>query len=271
MFGFIRNIAGAAGIQRSSAVPVEMLSDYKSNSPIPVTISGASQVTFTLAASKTKPVRIWNGDDYISIRENKTFTWVAGSNVVLHATTGAVTTETAAAVGVYYMYVGIDSTGALLMYPSTGAPSFVEGPYEGPTLGHPGTARTQFWSYVGFSICDATTPTFIAMSKSGHWYELAKQSVATSTSWALLDYSAVLPKHGVEVGGYLETSASDNDTTEVGASATDGQGAQLLMNSSANLQMAPFSGVVVNSAGKFYGSSTTAAGDVHVTRFKDLV
>ena len=258
--------SGAQHSGKATEVPLELLQTLGNRKAYPVTIGGTSQRTFTLAASVTAPVAVWNGDDFIYLKNNVAYSWIVGSNNILDST-AAQTTLTNSTTGIWYIYLDADGN---TLWPSVTAPSFVEGKYAGP-LGHPGTSGTQYYVYVGYMICDATTPTFVAATKTGFWYEFAKQSVATTTSWALLDFSAVLPGHGVECGGYLETSASDNDTTEVGTSSTDGQGVYLHMNSSANLQMAPFGPLVVNSAGKFYGSSTTAAGDVHVTRVRDVV
>lgn len=276
-FGRAKSIDGKAiTAQQATAVPLQLLSDLKRNYPIPITIGGTSGRTFTINASKTNPVRIWNGNDYMELKETLAYSWVVGSNAILHATTGAETTLTNGTTGVWYMYLGLTSAGAMTLIPSAAVPSYVEGPFEGPVLGHPGTARTQFWNYVGFMLCDATTPTFIAATKTGFTYEIAEQAVAITTVWALLDFSLVLPAHGVEAGGYVEAIGS-GQIVKFGTSSTASQGAMRLTNVTTTVfvptSAAPFSGIVGNSAGKFYAikATNTRVSEINLTRIKDVV
>ena len=271
-FGKTRNIAGAGGVSaEATAVPVGLLSDLKRNVPIPITISGANQVTFTVAASKTNPVRLWNGNDYIEIRESKAYTWIKGENAVL-SSAEVETTLTDTTVAVYYFYMGLDSSGNLDLLPSATAPSFVEGPKEGPVLGHPGTSRGQFWSYVGYHVgTTAATPAFLAATKLGYLYQFADQSIATTATWAVVDFSAVVPAHGplgAEVSGFMETGA--NGTVAISGGPTAGQGVQKVSDS-AGTSFAPFAGVVPTSGGQIWAIDTVARGDVHITGFKDIV
>lgn len=268
-FGHSKAVSTPLGNQRVTMVPLGLMQSMITT-PLPITIGGTSGRTFTLNASVTNPVHIWNGRQYITLSTSVAYSWVVGTNDII-STAGAAATLTNSTTGVWYYYVGINSSGTVVVLPSKIAPSAVEGPNPSGVLGHPGSARTQQWRYVGWTICDATTPTFVVAEKAGYWYEFAEQKVATTTSWALLDFSAVLPGHGVECGGYLETSATDNDTTEVGTSSTNLRGAYVAFNGAASLQKFPFGPLVVNSDGKFFGSSTTAAGDVAVTRVRDIV
>lgn len=268
-FGAAKDIVTPLGVQKATLLPLGMV-QHMITTPLPITIGGTSGRTFTLNAGVTNPVHIWNGRQYITLSATVAYSWVAGTNNIL-SNAGAETTLTNSTTGVWYYYIGINSSGVVTILPSKIAPSAVEGPNPSGVLGHPGTTRSQQWRYIGWTICDAATPTFVVAEKAGYWYEFADQSVATTTTWALLDFSAVLPGHGVECAGYLETSATDNDTTEVGTSSTDGRGAYVAWNAAASLQFVPFGPLVVNSDGKFYGSSTTAAGDVHVTRVRDIV
>jgi hypothetical protein len=214
------------------------------------------------------------GKEFISLRESVGYTWTTGSNAIL-AADGSASTNTGsyAAAAVVYYYLGVDSSDAPVILPSSVAPSFVEGPFETGSWNHPGTARAQEWAYVGYGVLTTATGagTYLAMEKAGYTYEFAEQSVATTTTWALLDFSAVLPAHGVEAAGTLETSATSGDTIEIGTSSTNLRGQLRAQTPAAVLMQVPFSGMVVDSAGKFYGSSTTAVGDVHVSRIKDVV
>lgn len=272
-FGKPRDITGEGGTFSSTLVPMSLLGELSRIRPYPITIGGTSNRTFTLNASKTAPFQLWTGQDYIELKEAKSYSWVVGSNTVLNTSTGVEETLTNSTTGVWYMYLGYDGSGALELYPSKVAPSYVEGPNQGGIYSHPGTARAHVWNYVGFMLCDATTPTFIAMERgeNSKTWEFLAQSVATTTTWAVLDFSLICPGHGVEVGGFLETSSTDNDTTEVGTSATNLTGEFKVKNAAAADQQVPFFGIVPNASGQFYGSSTTAAGDVHITRIKDIV
>ena len=238
--------------------------------PIALTIGGSNNGTFTLKGS-TNPIPVWVGNDISYLEEDLVYTWNATLNNILDSD-GAADTDVDSVLGPWYMYLGIvDGVNTLL--PSQTFPTSTPGQSgEGGLLTHPGTSRTTVWRYVGYMVCTtAATPAFLATEKSGYWYEFAQQGVATTTGWALLDFSGVLPAHGVECAGYLETSTTSGDTTEVGTASTDGMGAYVIKTPAAAILMAPFGPLTVNSAGKFYGSSTNNVGDVRVTRVRDLV
>jgi hypothetical protein len=269
-FGKFRLIQGFLGQFKSTLVPVKLLQNLKKQAPIPITVSGSNQVTFTINASKTAPVFLWVGEDYIELKENLAYTWTNGSNAIL-SSAGAATAVTASTLGVWYFYVSVASDGTLTLKPSQTAPSYAEHRFGGSYM-HPGTSSTTHWGYVGYHVCTtAATPVFLAVEKNGFVYSFLDQSVATTTTWALLDFSGVLPAHGVTANGFLETSATSGDTIEIGTSSTNLRGQLTAKTPAAVLMYVPFSGIVVNSAGKFYGSSTTAAGDVHVTQVVDIV
>jgi len=264
-FGTPRNIAGGAGIFKSSATPHSAIGNTSNLKGYPITISGSNQVTFTLNASKTVPVMIWTGNDWFELRESKTYTFVGLSTNTLIDSDGAIsTTNAVASTAPYYFYVGIDDAGSLLMYPSLSAPSFVEGPNEGNMLGHPGTARAMFWTYVGYAVATtaSTAPVFLAATKIDKTYHFAAQAVATGTTFALVDFSAVLPKHGVTCGGYIQKSAGTIDggeTHQISASSTAAQGGIVAhQGTTAALTKAPFSGLGVLPSGKFYGNAAAA-------------
>lgn len=277
MFGSPRSVSGLNHTGKATLVPFDLLQDVKTKTPIPVTISGASNVTFTVNASVTNPVKLWNGNDYISLRRNLAYTWTASTtNDVLHATTGAVTADQAPATGVWYYYVGITADGTVSIYPSTLEPKFVEGPYEHSAVGHAGTARTAFWNYVGFHVCTATTPAFEAMTKVGYTYSFAATSKATATTWAELDFSAVIPKHGplgCTVGGHLETGADGTVTVGDTSSSTLGvKTVNVTSTTAADIVLfVPFDGIHTTANGKVWAQHVTAAGDVHVSRVNDIV
>lgn len=252
-------------------VPIDLLKHLKLR-PVPVTISGTNNVIFTLAASTTRPVWLWNGDDFVALRRNLTYTWAASGNSTL-SSSGVVTSSgssSSAAVGVHYMY--LDKDGQTL-YSSQTAPSFAEGPSETGLLGHPGTSRTQNYIYVGFMSSTATTPAFEAMTKLGYTYHLAATNVATATTWAELDFSAFIPTHlsafGGTVSGYLETGAAG--TVRIGTTSTNTIGKQeAKISTTAETMHAPFE-IVPTAAGKIYAQHVTAAGDVWLSAITDVV
>jgi hypothetical protein len=277
-FGKAKNLSGKAVSADSSAVPLHLLDDLKRNAPIPITISGTNNVVFTVNASQTNPVRIWNGDDYISLKESKAYTFTSATNNVLNASTGAETTQTATTAStIYYFYLGLDSSGNIDLLPSTAAPSYVEGPYESGHLCHPGTARGQYWNYVGFASCNVSTPSFNAMTKVGYTYHMASTNVATTSTWAELDFSERIPKHGalgVTVGGFLETGAEDD--VIIGSTSTNTLGIQkasIAINTTTHtaVLMTPFSGVVPTANGKVYAADSGVRGDVHLSQVVDVV
>lgn len=255
-------------------VSVKLLRALALRNPIPISISGVNQTIFAVNATKTNPAQLLIGSEQIEIRSALTYTWIAENNTVLNnlgeevIQTGCFPTAS-----VVYFYVGIAPDGTLKLRPSLSAPSLVEGVFESSSLNHPGVSRSQVWMYVGFQVLTVAVGagTYLAAEKIGFQYEFPAVSVATTTVWELLDFSTYVPAHGVECSGTLNTSANLADTTEVGSSSTDGRGAQIVRTSAAAVASAPFSGVQANSSGKFYGSSTTAAGTVDVTRVKDIV
>ena len=283
-FGRPVDITGGAGTFRSTRIPHEVLDNLARQQAIPITISGSNQVTFAVSASKTNPVWLWTGNDFFVLKESKSYTFVGGATNTLLASDGSSgSTNSVASTAPYYFYMGIDDAGTLHLTPSLSAPSYVEGPLEGPVLGHPGTSRAMFWQYVGVSIATtaSTAPVFLAMTKHGFKYSHAAQAVQTTSLWASIDFSATLPKHNVEAAGYLEvavggTPTAGVETAEVGSSTVDVQGAFILTSNTPTLTTtAPFSGVVASSAGKLYGAQTLAASKsaakVAVTGFRDMV
>ena len=269
MFGRPKILSGKNWVGSATEVPLVILQNIL-QLPIALTIGGSNNGTFTLKGS-TNPIPVWIENDVAYLDEDLAYTWNNTSNNILDSD-GAADTDVDSVVGVWYMYLGVVS-GVITLLPSQTFPTSTPGPGgAGGLLTHPGTSRTTVWRYVGYMVCtNASTPAFLATEKSGYWYEFADQSVVTGTSWVALDFSGVLPAHGVECAGSIETSATSGDTTEVGTASTDGMGAYLVKTAAAVLSYAAFGPLTVNSDGKFFGSSTTAAGDVRVTRVRDLV
>ena|SRR3990167_3487852 len=285
-FGTTKQVTGKGGTFETSGVPLELLNELKRNTAIPITIGGTLNITFTVAASKTAPVPIWNGRDFIWLKENLAYTFLGTSNTILHATTGAVTTMTGvSSAAPWYMYVGYDSTGALLLYPSAAEPKYIEGPYQGAILGHPGTARTQFWNYVGYTVCvtASTAPAFIAMTKLGFDYRMSGTAPAGAivqlpTTFAMIDYSAFLPKHGVQASGYLKSkpkAALINSYFGGGTTAALAQHRFGVGNTVATVNYYNFPPITVSTAGKIFGGTTLAATAfsvaARITTVRDLV
>ena len=272
VFGNPKSISGRGGSYRSSLVPIDLLQNLKQRNPVPVTIGGTNGVTFTLNHSVTNRGTYWIGNDYATVDRTVAYTWVAGSNNILNATTGAATTLTNSTTGVWYMYLSMSSTGALTLIPSKGAPSYVEGPYGAGTYVHPGTARAADYTYVGFMINTTANLVFTEPVKVGYVYHLpAVVSVNnTVTAAAVLDFSATLPKHGVEVSGYAGITGAVGTTLEL--SATTGVAGQKITAQTTKALTAPFGPIVVDSAGKIAGtSSTTVAHPVSVSQIRDVV
>ena len=275
MLGRFRSLSGKGGTFDATSVPVEVLQNMKMN-PVPITISGASNVTFTLAGSVTRPAVIWTGDDFISLRTTKAYTFLAGANNTILASTGVVTASQSPATGCWYFYVGYDSDGDLQLYPSQTAPSYVQvSKFNASVLGHPGTSRTANWSYVGFIICNATTPTFLAATKLGYTYHMAATASYTkqATTSTYGEIALALPKHaaaGLMVAGTLETGAAGSVTVGPTSGATVGiQKAYIATASGA--AFVPFGPISPNANGKLYAVDVTTRGDVHVTEIIDVI
>lgn len=271
---------GAAwGGKTTKSVPLSFMQGAKMKAPIPITIGGTSNRTFTVLASATNPVPLWNGNDYWYQRENLAFSFTTGSTARLDSN-GAAATESAAAVGLYYFYVGLVS-GVVTILPSTVPPSFVEGPFQNGHFSHPGTTRAAFWNYVGFIVCDAVTPTFVAMTKIGFTYGLtfanAFEVATTGTTFAALAWASdaeKLPEHGalgLTVGGMLETASGATAETHI-ANDTGGTGE---LSGSARVASAisffPFGNIHPTSAGLIVAKDTAARGDIHITQINDIV
>lgn len=267
---------------RSTDVPLELLQNLKMR-PLPVTITGTSNRVFTLNASVTRPAAIWNGDDFIYLKSTVAFTWTTSGTQAVIGSDGAETTEGAAAqtIGVYYMYLDEDGQNVL---PSQTAPSYVETSLNTGVLGHPGTSRAQNWTYVGFMLCDATTPTFIAMIKTGHDYQMLPQSRNALCCWISSSWNIIIPDlgdQGLTVGGSIEAQAAaavatqyyaivggDADNCCFGVQAVKGTG-----QSSAVVLSAPFSNLTPADGGEIYSISgpVVSTGTVYVTRITDVV
>jgi len=165
-FGTALKLDGQNGVTAGTAVPLDLMKAMKLNAALPITVSGSSNVTFTLNASVTNPVVLWNGTDYIYLRTTLAYTFAAGATNTILNSSGAVVTLQSPVTDIWYYYVGITADNVIDIYPSQSAPSFAEGPNENGNLSHPGTARTSFWNYIGFSLCTATTPAFVTMTLS---------------------------------------------------------------------------------------------------------
>lgn len=241
--------------------------------PIPWSLS---TLTFSLNASDEYPVAVWGEKDLIYLRSAITYTWVAGSNSILDST-GAVTTQTGSTLGVWYFYAYVDestSPDSVKIIPSRTAPSGKDNTYGSGFWGHPGSAKTRPYTYVGFGICDdASTPGFINFTKSGNTYLLTEadklEQPTTDTSYAALGFTGAegLPTHpGVTVGGYIETAAGD--TVKL-AYDSSGSGVVLVTAPTGDVSTMPFNGMPLNS-GDLWALHGSSAGDVHITSIKDV-
>ena len=277
-FGNPRNVESYSGDSAvASLVPLELLKELATKTAYPIAQSGSGNATFTLNASVTKPLAIMIGDEYKYQTTSESYVWTASTTNTILNSAGVVTESQSPALGVWYFYVGITAENTLSIYPSQTVPLYVEagGPeLNAGNLGHPGAARATAYTYVGFQICTATTPTFVTMTKVGKSY-LIKESekleqVTTDTSYAALGFTGAegLPAHaGVKVSGWLETAAGD--TVKL-AYDTDGAGVILATGATGDVGTAPFDGFPLAS-GDLYALHGSAAGDVHITQIEDIV
>lgn len=262
----------------SSDVPLVLLNQLKTY-PIPVTIGGSNNVTFTLKGS-TRPIPFWLDNDLFFLDEDLAYTWDNVSNDILDST-GAETTDTDSVLGVWYMYATINTDRTYEIRGSQTAPEATASKH-GMYLGHPGTARTQEWRYVGFMVCTtAATPAFKAMVKSGYWWKFAPTSFVivtdawqTPTATVATAHVPKLAKYGLEIGGTLETGAGGQvfigshtastiwDAELDISEATASNVAEQVLQSP--VTFAP------NDTNIFYGIAAPA-GDFHLTRIKDIV
>ena len=254
---------------RVTEVPIELLQALKLR-PLPVTIGGASQRTFTLNGSVTQPAVIWNGDDFIYLKQTVAYSWVVGTNNTL-SSAGAETDLTNGTVGVWYMY--IDEDGQNLV-PSLTAPSYVETSLNTGVLGHPGTSRAQNWTYVGFMIANATTPVFEVAEKRGFTWFMDRSSTdfATICSWRVNDeFNVFIPDmgiHGLTVGGYirvaLDTAGSCFNTITISGNSSSCFGVVRavggVISATGKFSETAFSGLVPAASGLLY--QTMAGGAV---------
>src|SRR3990167_10960196 len=55
-------------------VPVELLQHLSRPVPIPITIGGSNNVTFTVVAATARPVRFWHGDQMVNLTRSEEHT-----------------------------------------------------------------------------------------------------------------------------------------------------------------------------------------------------
>lgn len=263
---------------QATLVPYALLKNLRFK-PTPCTFS---TLTFTLNASVSNPVALWAGDDMVYQTTTSTYVWTSGSNAILDST-GAETTVTGSTTGVWYYYLSVNKNfttraTSTTIIPSQTAPEGIDAEKTAGYLGHPGASATKKYLYLGgFGVCTtATTPVFRAMTKRGYTWSFAEQSVATTTTWAVRDFSASIPSHeGCTAAGTLETGATTLSTVSIGTSAVDDEGIQTVQNNCATtvavVAKVPFSGVEITSAGQVYAKDTVARGDVHISSVTDVV
>lgn len=272
----IRTQANNAWSGRVTEVPIEFMRALKVREPLPCSVSGSSNVTFTLLGSVTRPAVLWHHDGIHFIRKNITYTWTNTSNNILDAN-GADATDTDSVLGVWYMYLNEDGD---TLKPSQTAPDFVEDDHQCGYLGHPGTSRAEPWVYVGPMICTtAATPAFSAMTKIGFLWLITEVNAVITTAWAaptnLTLYIPQLAKHGLKVVGAAETGTGGNIklSGHTTSALWEVEGAVVETTASnVALQTAhlPFTMTPNDTTSPIYGEATPI-GDVHITGFYDVV
>ena len=281
-FGRPRPIAGKSGVFDATLVPMAFLAAVRTG-PHPITTSGTSNRTFTLAASVTAPVYIWDGNDYIELKENLSYTWSTASTNSSIATTGATSAaNTPGAIGVRYYYVGSASDGTIQLLPSISKPSAVEGPMGLKVLGHPGPSRTRAWTYVGWQYMSATAPTLSYFVKKGYVYHVSNYALAGVDTQPGELSAAAVPKHdGVRLGGFVDGGAT-SVAVELGA-ATDATATNALVGvwktfvagvsaAADGVAYAGFDDIPVSTNGIFaHIAATATVVNVNITRITDVV
>jgi len=284
VFGSPRVHSGKVQSAEATHVPVEMVAQMATKNAIPTTVS---TTVFRIDGGADAPVSIWNGKDYFELHTTKTFTW-STSNTILDATSGAVlTAQSSITAGVWYWYIGItgstDTAYAINLYPSKVAPSPVgSGEYGVGWFTHPGTAKENFWTYVGFSIINTagdsdTAPVQTAATKKGFWYTMAEQvssQTGQSSAAATADFSAILPTHGCEVAGYLTNAGASSEfiVSDTTLSDSTAVGIVICANDDTGAVTMPFNGLIPDSSGYLYSiQSDSAACTIGVTRVKDVI
>lgn len=258
----------------ATEVPLVMLNELASR-PIPVTIGGSNNVTFTLKGS-TRHIAFWLDNDLFYLDKDLVYTWAA-ANTILDST-GAQVAQSNSALGVWYMYATINADGTLAIFPSQTAPEDTAGQF-GSYLGHPGTARTQAYRYVGCMWCTtAATPAFLTAVKIGYWWHFAALTAAPVT--AALAVTSVftvrlpkLAKFGGVVGGNIQTGKVGKIT--LSASSVAGQGVAIggVATVASCALFAPFEIPGPNdTSGELWAIAVVSSGaTISVTRWKDVV
>jgi len=281
-FGKFLNLSGKAWSGDSTAVPLPLLQQMAKNTAIPQTVS---TLTVSIPGSVTRPVPLWIGNDFVELQESLSYLFVAGSNTTFINTSGVTAAAQVTAATCYYMYVGLDTAGAIQYYPSSSAPSNVQGPFGGSAVwAHPGTTRGKHWAYTGFVQATTTVPALAQMEKRGFVYmnpvptAMGVISVAVDVTVATSeDFSTLVPVHGVEVHGWA-TGATDAAGSDVWIGSTSLAAKQFSIPSNSLAVTAPenvnFGPLIPDSSGLLwaYGDTTLAAGaQVNITTLKDVV
>ncbi len=259
---------------KASDVPLPMLQHTRLK-PLPVLLSsdGGTDDVWTLNGSVTNPIVVWNGDDFIFLEESIAIIYAETANKIL-SSTGAETTA-AAGTGIHYVYMALkpdrgDGAGSYELRTSTTAPGYVQGEFNAGFWGHPGTARTAYWSYVGFFICsNATGPVNVGCTKLGYWWQFDQGDITGQSADSIAAVSlgsGALPAFATEVSGTLETGSGG--FVKISSDA-DGYGEQHCGLVSGALNYSPFTAAI--TGGQIFAHDDTNRGDIHINAIKDLV
>lgn len=260
---------------KATIVPYEFLKGLKT---FPTAFS-LSSTTVTLAASVTKPLTLWAGDDFIFETENQTYQFSESDNTILNSS-GVETASQAIALGTWYFYLAISKNTTtqvttVTFIPSQTKPQAIDSENNTGYLGHPGSSATKKYVYVGHVICSNTTgPAFVDFTKVGNTYMILEseklEQPTTDTSYAALGFTGAegLPAHeGVKVGGYIEMGSGG--TVKLAYDA-NGSGVLLATSATGDALTMPFSGMPLNN-GDLYALHSVGAGDVHITQIEDII
>jgi hypothetical protein len=279
-FGKFLNLNGKSWGGESTAIPLPLLQNLKSNTPIPIAQTAS---TFVVNAGVTAPVNIWNGNDFIQLKETMTYTWATTAQLTINSSGATVAATVSGAGLIYYFYLAQDTAGAYQLAPSPSYPRYVEGPYEGGVWMHPGTTRGKYWNYVGFQQCTATTPVMLVQQKRGFNYysptptAMGVDNIATvSTSAKSVTFGALVPVHGAELSGYItnDTTTAADISLDIGATSLAANAFRAYSTTITYSAVASFSGLVPDTSGNLWAIcsvSHATSGDAAVTIVRDVI
>ena len=280
-FGKFKNLGGKAWHGLSTEIPLPLLQQMAKNVAIPQTVS---TLTLAIPGAVTRSVPMWIGNDFVEIKESVSYTVVPGTASTFYDSDGVTAAAQVTAATCYYMYIGLSTAGAIQYYPSSAAPSRVEGPYESAaSWAHPGTTRGKHMAYTGWFQATTTVPALAQTIKEGFVYSNpvptamgVLQVTGVSTGAMPVDMTTMIPLHDVKLGGYVQNStiAVGGTAFSVGANSLTATAYKCISYEMTWPAIANFYGLVPGTAGNLWvaqSASLANLGDCWVTLLEDVV